>query len=86
MRALRVWRPRPRLFQPHPGAHATPELAWPTAIDVEAARRVMLHHFMVLDPFAARQPVSFAQLVLLYEQQHRAAVVLAAALDRERAR
>lgn len=85
MRALRV--PRPRLLQPHTGSHtpAGPPEPWPSEFDIELARRAV-HRYMVLDPVADRQPVSFAQLVLLYDQQHRALLVMSAALDRERAR
>lgn len=83
MRALRV--PRPRLLQPHTGSHTEAPKPWPTEFDIELARRAV-RRYMVLDPVASRQPVSFAQLVLLYDQQHRALVVMSAALERERAR
>ena len=83
MRALRV--PRPRILQPHTGNHVTPPEPWPTEFDVELARR-KARRFIVLDPGAVPATISRAQLVVMYEQQHQAAVVLAAALDREGAR
>jgi hypothetical protein len=83
---VRGW--RPPLLQRHTGNHM-PGLprteAWPTEFDIEVARR-KVRRFLVIDPVAVRQPVSWTQLVLLYEQQHEAAVIFAAALDRERAR
>lgn len=81
---MRGW--RPPLMRRHTGSHVDRVIEpWPTRLDVAVARR-KLSRFVVLNPVAVRQPVSFAQLVLMYEQQHQAAAVLAAALDRELAR
>ena len=75
---------RPRLLQAHTGVHVTPLAepeAWPTDLDIAVADRAV-RRFVLLDPVGVRQPVSFMQLVLLYDQQHDAAVVFKAAYAR----
>lgn len=84
MRGIR----RPPLLQRHTGVHVTPlaePQAWPTDLDIAVADRAV-RRFILLDPVGPWQPVSFTQLVLLYNQQHDAAAVFKAAYARVMAR